>query len=139
MKTNDLNLMTGHLWWVWENEDESELKTIKNFIQNRENKAPLDKVFGGNIVPKQKDKEEYIIFEARPFYGDEPSFRLFLYDNGTSWGTIEYPINTKTPKEYFKGFYKKTSKNKITVWGIWSERKDFKTPYYILIELSRQK
>lgn len=135
-----LKFMTGKFWWVSFSEDASELKTLKNYKQNCDKNYP-EKVFGGNIIPKQKDREAYIIFESETYYGDKPSFKLFLYDDNTTLGTIEYTtsIEGKKPKEYFKGSYKKKSQNEITIWGIWSSFKDYKEPYPILIELSRDK
>lgn len=138
-KFSQPKFMTGVLYWVNKTIGSAELKSLKQFRANCYTDPPLDKVSRGNIIPKQIEKEEYIIFHCATYYGTEPSFRLFLYENGEAWGTVLYQRNSidSNTKEFFKGHYKKYSKNKIVIWGVWSEYKDFTDPWPIIVELSR--
>ena len=135
LKTKAPKLMSGSLWFIKENENPSTLKEFKNTIDKNEPTAQLSR---GNIIPKNKKIQQRLIFDCfRPKYEESLSFRLFLYEDGKVQGKIEYPIHYDASEEYFKGNYKLNSKSKISVWGKWSEDKDYKKTYLIYIELTR--
>lgn len=130
--------MTGSLWFVYENEDGIIPISLKEFKENIDADAHPEQLSRGNIIPQNEKMQQHIIFDCfRPEYDETLSFRLYLYDDGTIEGKIEYPIDYNVSKEYFRGNYKLNSKSKISIWGVWSVDADFKETNLIFIELTK--
>ncbi len=131
VKPKAKKFMTGSLKFcelIDEGIDPNNFKTFKNLVMPDE---PGGQLYRGNILPKSTTKEESLIFEC--LWDETPSsFRIFLYENGTALGIVEYATDSK---EYFRGHYRKGAKNKISLWGVWSEDKAYKLKYAVIIEL----
>lgn len=130
------NLMIGKLFFTGNPEEEKEPKTLKDFENNIDEKY-VSKLSRGNIIPKTKNIEQYIIFDClESEYNASCSFKLFLYENGEVRGRVNFQKNIyqNIPQEHFKGTYKKLSKSEIFIWGVWCldiEYKKMRTPVLI--------
>ena len=126
MVTNTPNLMTGSLWFVNENEDGTEPVSLKEFKNNTYGVNASAELLRGNIIPRSEKAEQHLIFDyINAEYDETASLKLFLDEDGTVSGKIEYPVDYNLPKQYFKGCYS-NSKSEILIWGVWATDADFK-------------
>ncbi len=129
--------MIGSLWFVYEYEDGTKPKSLKEFNSNADFSEILH-LPKGIFVPQNQKINEHIKFDCiRPEYKESILFKLFLYENNHAEGWITYHLNEGIAKEYFKGSYKKYSNSDITIWGTWEYGINRKESSLILIEFKK--
>lgn len=121
------NLMTGYIYDAEEGLKVKHENLLKNFAFAKRTDISPFILTRGNIFKNEKASKnspnDVVIFEVdfndNDFYF--PSFRGFLYPDGSVNGKFKYSVDAKSPDENFEGIYKINEKGVLVMYGTWQE------------------